>query len=412
MAHVPDDDHNVLLRRFGRLPAARPLLERLQGFEHDVFAVGGATRDLMLETVPRELDLVVESELDPLLSRVGASARQYGQFGTATFELDGFRYDIARARRETYSRPGALPTVKATSIEEDLGRRDFTVNAIALGVFGRRRGQLIAADRALDDLWSRTLRVLHDASFVDDPTRLLRLVMYASRLDFKIEPHTLGLAHAALHDGVLQTVSGARVGTELQRLATEPEPVVALQKLHELGIDALLAPDFGLADPAPARRALALLPRGSDRATVVLAAAGVEVSPGRLAQLLDRLAFKAAERDAIVAAATRARPLAATLRAVTRPSQIAAAIGSSRIETVALAGGFGAQDAAHLWLARLRFVTLEIDGDDLLAAGVGSGPPVGAGLRAALAAKLDGRAQGRDAELAEALKAASAASSH
>lgn len=403
-----NEDPEVLLERFRRLPAAAPLHERLASSPIDVYLVGGAVRDLMLGVQPRELDLLIESELEPFLAQLGAVSTLHDRFGTATFELDGFRYDVARTRRETYSRPGALPTVTAASLDDDLERRDFTVNALALAAFGPQRGLLVAPGSALGDVRSGTLRVLHTRSFQDDPTRLLRLALYANRLGFTIEAHTLALAQAALQDGSLATVSGTRIGAELRRLAAEADPVAALGTLHRLGIDAALAPRFGLRDPAPARCAFELLPAEGDRVALAIAAASVELGAPERAKLLEHWAFEAVQRDAIAAAAARARPLAAALLKATRPSEIAAAIGSSGIETVALAGGYGAREAAHRWLSQLRGVRLEIGGRDLVAAGVPSGPAIGQGLRAALAAKLDGNVQGRDAELAEALKVAGA----
>ncbi len=400
------NDPEILLARFGRLPAARRLLDRLSGATVAVYLVGGAVRDLMLELEPRELDLVIETELDSFIDRLGAGARIHDRFGTANVEVDGHGYDVARARSETYARPGALPTVAAAGLDEDLGRRDFTVNAIALGVAGPPRGELIALYPALDDLRDGTLRILHDQSFIDDPTRLLRLALYASRLGFTIEPRTRELARAAVGGRALETVSGPRIGADLRRLASEPDPVSAFETLRELGIDSALAPGFGLTDPAPARGALALLPTDGDRPTVVLAAAAIDLDGGRLAQLLDHWAFEKPRRDAIVAAASRARPLAEALRRARRPSEVAAAVDGAGIETVALAGAFGAQEGARRWLSELRHVELEIDGRDLLAAGVPSGPEIGIGLRAALAAKLNGETDGAEAELKRALAAA------
>jgi tRNA nucleotidyltransferase (CCA-adding enzyme) len=403
---VLDADPEILLERFGRLPAGRLLLERLRGAPSAVYLVGGAVRDLILQIEPRELDLVIETELDPLIELLGASGTLHDRFGTANLELDGHSYDVARARSETYSRPGALPTVAAADLDEDLWRRDFTVNAIALGVWGPPRGELIALYPALDDLRARMIRVLHDGSFIDDPTRLFRLALYSSRLRFTIEPHTFELARAAIAVGALETVSGPRIGAELRRLAAEPDPVSAVGALGPLGIDGALAAGFGLRDPEAARRALELLPPDGNPATVVLAAAAIDVGTAELGRALDEWAFERAQRDAIMAAAGRARPLAAALQGARTPSQVAAAVGGSGVETVALAGAFGAADAARRWLSDLRHVKLEIDGRDLLAAGVEAGPAVGEGLRAALAAKLDGHADGRAAELDQALRAA------
>jgi len=402
---VPGADQLLALVR--SLPSAVPLLERLPE-RPSVALVGGAVRDLLIGRTPAELDLVVEGDVAPVAALLGGAARQHDRFGTSTVTVNGFRYDIARARRESYARPGALPDVEPATLADDLGRRDFTVNTLAVTLNGTRPGELSGTPSALADLDARTLRVLHDRSFIDDPTRLLRLCRYASRLAFEIEPHTRELAAAAVRGQALRTVSGPRIGTELRLLAGEPDPVVALESLRELGLDRAIDPDFGLADPALAARAFALLPGERRRERLALALALLAVPGPRLEQLLDALAFTAADRDAILAAATGARPLAAALQSARRPSEIATAVGDAGPEQVALAGALGPADQARDWLERLRHVRLEIDGGDLLSAGVPEGPAVGAALRAALLAKLDGRAAGRDLELAQALRAAAA----
>ena len=332
----------------------------------------------------------------------------HDRFGTSTVELNGHNYDIARARQETYARPGALPDVTSATVTEDLLRRDFTVNAMAIALTGRSAGELRAAPLALEDLDAGQLRVLHERSFIDDPTRLLRLVRYAARLRFDVETQTLELVNAAILGHALRTVSGARIGTELRLLAREPDPVAAFETLRALSLDHEIDPDFGLDDPGSARAALEVAPAAAGRDRVVLAAASRAVAAPRLHSMLQALAFEADDRDAIVEAATRAEQLALSLAAARTPSEIAIAAQDSRPETVALAGALGAAEPARAWLEELRHVRLEIDGNDLVRAGVSQGPRIGAGLRAALLAKLDGRAVGREQELAEALRAASA----
>jgi tRNA nucleotidyltransferase (CCA-adding enzyme) len=398
----------VLLGRFSELPAAHPLLARL-GEAEGVYLVGGAVRDLLLGAAPLDLDLVIDGEPEAVAALLGPPDKVHDRFETRTVSLDGFTYDLARSRRETYGYPGALPTVEPAGIEEDLGRRDFTVNALALGLAGASRGRLLEAPHGREDIEARRLRVLHDRSFIDDPTRLLRLARYAGRLAFAVEDGTRALAQAAVAARAPDTVSGPRLGTELRLLAEQGDPLQGFRVLAELGIDEAIAPGLGIrqADRAElARRALALLSSDGAPADLVLAVATLDVPNAALAGLLDRLAFPAARRDRIVAAATRAQELAQRLGAAAEPSQIAAAIGSGPPELVALAGALGAEAPARRWLDDLRHVRLEIDGDDLLAAGLEPGPAVGAGLAAARAAKLDGRADGREAELAAALKGA------
>lgn len=401
-----------LISRVRALPGAAALFERL-GDEPGVHLVGGAVRDVLIDREPRELDLVVEGDPAPIAARLGGSIREHDRFGTSRVTVGGRTYDLARARRETYSRPGALPDVAPARLREDLLRRDFSVNAGAIALTGERAGELLALPSMLADLEAQQLRVLHDQSFTDDPTRLLRLARYASRLGFAVEPHTRALLDAALQDEALSTVSGARLGAELRLLAREPDPPAALAALRALGLDRPLGLDGGSQSVQLARRGLALLPDGERADRLALAAAMMggttrETASRALMTRLDELAFPAADRDVIVAAATGAPALASELGAATQPSAIAAAVGSSPPELVALAGALGPEAEARGWLQKLRHVRLEIDGCDLLAAGVARGPAVGRGLGAALADKLDGRVSGREQELARAVRAAAA----
>lgn len=187
--------------------------------EPDVYLVGGAVRDRLLGRTPKELDFVVEGDAIAVARRVAqrldADLTVHDRFGTATVRTPADAYDFTSARTETYERPGALPTVHlGATIEQDLARRDFTINAIARRVAD---GHEVAWPGARDDLRSGTLRVLHDRSFIDDPTRMLRLVRYAHRLGFEPDPHTAALVD---HD-LLQTVSQERVNREIRLLLAE-----------------------------------------------------------------------------------------------------------------------------------------------------------------------------------------------
>lgn len=389
-------------------PAARLVVARLGAdFTPPVWLVGGAVRDLLRGEAALDIDLVLDGPPAVVADRLGGAVRAYDRFGTATVELDGSTIDIARARREVYARPGALPAVEPAPLPEDLRRRDFTINAIALGLTGPIAGRLEAFPGAVEDLHAGRLRVLHQASFRDDPTRLLRLARYRGRLGFQVDPATRGLVDEAVAIGALRTVSGSRIGAELRLLARERDPLAAFLALRELGLAVALEPGFGLRDAAEARRALELLPADGRRDLLVIAASARGVAAERLSPWLDELAFPAGERAVVVAAAAGAEALARALSAAAGvPSAIAQAAGAAPVEAVALAGALGAERPAREWLDGLRHVRLAIDGDDLLAAGVPRGPAVGEGLRAALAAALDGRAPGRDEQLAEALRAA------
>ncbi len=374
------------------LPCGARVLDRF-GPADGVHLVGGAVRDLFLGRIPREIDLVIEGDADDAATRLGGALTTHDRFGTVLVIHGTCRYDIVRARRERYPAPGALPEVEPGSLEEDLGRRDVTVNAIALGL----DGAVTAVPGALEDLDAGRLRVLHDRSFVDDPTRLWRVARYAARLGFAVEPHTMTLAHAA--DPT--TVSGARMGNEVRLTLLEPDPTAAFEIAHSLNPG--LLPHGFITRPPQVSDALALLPPEGRRDLVVLAACSGGMGAAELLDWLHRLEFTAAERD-IVAAGSRPstwRPL----REARTPAQIARAARGAPVEIVALAGG----ENARRWLHELRHVRLEIDGRDLLAAGIPEGPEIGRRLQAALDRKLDGEVRdGREAELAAALAEESA----
>lgn len=387
----------------------RPEVARLVSIVRDgppTFIVGGTTRDLLLGRDPLDLDVVVDGPLSDIVQALGPPLRASAQFETATVMLGGLRCDLARSRSETYPRPGALPQVRPAPIDEDLRRRDFTVNAIAVAISGERTGALVSAPGALEDLDHGRLRVLHRLSFRDDPTRLLRMARYAARLRFAVDASTYALASAAASLGALQTVTAPRVGTELRLLAAEPDPVAAFTALAPYGLDAAIELGFGLDGREPAASALGLLGDGGDPGAVVLAVALLGIDRAGRADFLNRLGFDAARRELIVAITRTAPRLATRLRRARAASSVAAAVDGAPVEAVALAGALGATDNARRWIEQLRGVTPSIGGADLLAAGVPTGPAVGVGLRAALSAKLDGRVGDRAGELAEALRAA------
>ncbi len=407
---------DTLLDHVRELPGGRELLE-LAASREGVELVGGAVRDLTLGRTPRELDVVVATDAEGFARELARSLDAghvrgasisieptlHERFGTALLSAEGLRIDIATRRSESYPQPGALPQVAAGSAQQDLQRRDFTVNAIAIALGGADAGSTRAAPGALEDLRERRLRVLHDESFREDPTRLLRLARYAARLGFEVEPHTAQLVEQALAAGALQTVSGARIGSELRLALAEPGALEALAQMQRLGLLAAIDPELKL-DRALAERALSLLAGDGRDDLLVLASLAAPAAPSRerLAALLDWLEFPAGERDRAALAGSAARELAAQLARARRPSQIASAAGDEPLEAVALAGALSesAEGPATHWLRELRRVRLRIDGDDLIAAGMPEGPEIGRALQELLRARLDGElADERDAQL-------------
>jgi tRNA nucleotidyltransferase (CCA-adding enzyme) len=366
--------------------------------EPDVWVVGGAVRDALLGRPPGELDFVVVGDALGVArraaERLGGGVTVHARFRTATVHAAALTFDLVSARRESYLAPGALPDVAlGASLEEDLRRRDFTVNAMAVALAG---GELRAVGGARRDLVEGVLRVLHDASFLDDPTRLLRLARYGARLGFAAEAHTAALAGAAVAGGALETVTGTRLGRELRMLALEPQPAALLALgAHGLG-DALLGGAFA-PDAALVERAVALCPADGRADLVALAVAW----PGADAARLRHLAFPAHEREIVVAAAGAA---ALDDLAGLPPSAVAARLRVMAPEAVAAAGARGGAEIARRWLEQWRHVRPDLTGRDLLRAGL-RGPQVGRALEGATAALLDGRARTREQQLVAALEA-------
>jgi len=429
-------DGQTVLERLPDLPGGPELLD-LAAAREDVELVGGAARDLLLGRAPRELDVVVTGDSSSFAHALalrlsipagGDTAQRdpdgrsgiavHERFGTALVRWEAGRIDIASRRTESYPAPGALPDVRAGTTEEDLRRRDFTVNAIAVLLGGSRKGRLSTVPHAREDLAAGRLRVLHERSFLDDPTRLLRLARYLARLGFEPEQRTAELAGAALDAGALTSVSGARIGTELRLALNEPDPVAALVTMDELGVMAALHPQLRLPERV-ARGALSLLAADGRGDLLLLGALLLSViaSSGEDAQqvvlgLLDELKFTASDRDRAIRAAVLAPDLVQELQDAYTPSLLREAVHAATLEAVALAGSLAEEQGltkatanARRWLQALRHVRLQITGDDLLAAGVPAGPEIGQRLELALRRKLDGElAEGREAELRAAVE--------
>jgi tRNA nucleotidyltransferase (CCA-adding enzyme) len=297
--------------------------------------------------------------------------------------------------------------VTQTSLTDDLRRRDFTVNAMAIGLTGDDVGHLYDPHGGLGDLEARTIRVMHDRSFLDDPTRLLRAVRYATRLGLALDPETERLAREAVAGDALATVSGARIRDELMDLLRETDTPAGVELLRDLEIHTALHPEL---DPDPdlvASAGLGAAAIGADRGVSALAAM-VESAPEALDLWLADLGLLAEERDAASRAARVSDRIAQALREREHtPSELRALLAREPAEALALALALHAPSEPILrWVTDLRDVGLEISGDDLLAAGVPEGPAVGRALEETLRRKLDGLVSGREEELETALQLA------
>ncbi len=205
------------------------------------YLVGGPVRDLALKHPSLDLDVVIEGAGMRLATAFaakhdGAKVTRYPAFQTATVTLsDGRLVDFATARKETYARPGAFPQVTAAKIKDDLFRRDFTVNAMAIALDPAREGELVDPFSGMKDLADKKVRILHNKSFTDDPTRILRAARFAARLKFDLEPKTLKTLHAAINAKALDSITPQRYLKEFKKIIKEPNSAAAGKYLASWG---------------------------------------------------------------------------------------------------------------------------------------------------------------------------------
>ncbi len=389
----------ALLRSLGEVARARGVR---------AYIVGGVVRDLLLGVPTSDLDVVVEDRAEAFaaaaLEALGGSYKTYARFGTALFlPGDGTRVDIATARSETYASPGALPNVDPGTIGEDLVRRDFTINAMAASILAEDEGRLIDEHGGLEDLRDGTLRVLHDRSFLDDPTRLLRAVRFQARFGFAIEPLTDRLLESATASRALDTVTGERIMNEINLIVAENRPEPALLTLVDRGltaaIEACWRPERGRV--ASLLDALDGAPEHGRRALIL--ALLEPVRPACRDRVADRLRagrrLRAAIRDLVLFDDVSAEALASA-----RPprSEVHRLLRGHSTDVLALAvardPGGAVASMVRLYLEELAGVEIALSGADLIELGFQEGEKLGRALDALRRARLDGFAASREDE--------------
>lgn len=377
------------------------------------FLVGGLVRDVLrgAPADPRDLDVVVEGD-GPALARAvaaalgapGSAVVEHERFGTASIGLPDARIDVATARSERYERPGALPRVMPASIAQDLGRRDFTVNAMAVEIGSGEYGLLDPLGGRCD-LRRRRLRVLHPLSFVEDPTRIFRAARYAARLGFRLDRWTARAQALALGLGAYPALSGQRLAAELDLVLADARPGAALRRLGASGALRLLDPRYRYTRATGARVARL------GAALTWAQAHGVRVAPlelGLAALLADQpreVLAGALERLGIVG-----EPRARIERALTPlPGPLGAGTPSERARRLRGLDDLGLawrwlegveREVLDWYVAGARSVRPALRGEDVLALGVPPGPAVARVLEELRDARLDGRVADRDAEAA------------
>lgn len=368
--------------------------------EIQLFLVGGLVRDIILgdpanSSMPLDIDLAVDGDLTRLHAELAAGANAqptlHDRFGTASASLpDGTQIDVARTRSERYPSPGALPIVSPASIEVDLARRDFTVNAVALPLTGNHRGEMFDPHRGLTDLRSRLIRTLHQASFRDDPTRLVRAARYAARIGGVIERRTLADARRDRHH--LGALSPERFGDAWRLLLTEQHPCPALEIARRLKI-----PQSRDARWVVARSTLA----AADDPEQFWAAVGLLYRDQDIVDWLPRSVGMQRRERLALRAGTKLRQERRRIAGMRRASRVAESLG--RFPEVALLAGerlwSGTSGSAiSHYLERQASVQSPISAERIMELGIDQGPAVGEWLRRVDAAIWDGELDPGDPE--------------
>ncbi len=381
--------------------------------------VGGFVRDMLLQRENLDVDVVVEGDgvafADAASERLGGRVVAHRRFQTAVLVLPGGRHiDVASARTEYYTRPGALPTVERSSLRQDLLRRDFSINAMAATLNPPAFGAIADPFGGLRDLEEGRVRVLHSLSFVEDPTRVFRAARFERRYGFRLEPSTEALARQCVEMGLLEEVSGARVREELMEILEEADVVSPLRRLADLGALGAVMPEG-----APTARVLDEI--GTvDASYLALEDEWDDGAPDRRVCLLMPMCAhverRSAERwarwmrlrrDIIESVAYLAEHRGPTLEVLSgrremRPSRLYRLLEPfaphSLVYLYAVADGV-ARDRVERFVIRLRRVEPEVTGEDLIGMGLEPGPAFSDILDRARDDRLDGKAVGRDAEL-------------
>ncbi len=391
----------ALLRKLGEIAHARGV---------GAYVVGGVVRDILLGSDAGDLDIVVEERAQDFVEaatrEIGGTYKLYARFGTALLlPGGGVKVDVATARSETYAAPGALPDVEPGTITEDLVRRDFTLNAMAASILPGDFGHLIDEHHGREDLRGGVLRVLHEGSFTDDPTRVLRAVRFQARFGFSIEPATETLLHEAARSGALDTVSGERIMNELTLMVAETDPRPALLQLLAWNLTAAICPCWTPDVPSVERLLAGLGPRADGQRMTPLLALFALVGPACRESVMDRLRAGRLLREAVT---DLERYESHTARALAsendlKRSEVHDLLRGHTLEVLELATAEDpagrAAERVSLYTGELSDVRTLLSGADLIALGFTEGLEVGRMLDDLRRARLDGLATTRDDEM-------------
>jgi tRNA nucleotidyltransferase (CCA-adding enzyme) len=412
---------NLMVEQLGRplIVLLRTIGEVAQRHRMRVYAVGGFVRDLMLRIKNLDLDLVVEGDgiafARHLAKELHGELRTHKKFNTALVKLpNGQKVDIATARLEYYDYPAAMPTVELSSLKLDLYRRDFTINAMAVHLNPDTFGTLADFFNCQNDLKDRKIRVLHNLSFVEDPTRIFRAIRFEQRMGFAIGQHTERLIKNAVKMELFDRFFGYRFFGELKLILSEENPLPAIRRLDSFGLLKFLHPKLVLHPRQEAileeiGRALAwhkllFLDEPCRQWIVYLLALMASLQAKELLEFCQRFEVPVRYRQLLLEEKVETRRVATVLRRAVpaKSSELYRLLDNCHQEGLLLLMGLvrkkSAKKAISLYVTDLRQAKTALTGDDLKAMGYPTGPVYGEMLRQLLDARLDSLVRNREEE--------------
>jgi tRNA nucleotidyltransferase (CCA-adding enzyme) len=402
-----------LAEELAKLERLTPVFEAVAALSEayeGVYLVGGTVRDILLGERGFDVDIAVEGDAialaQALADALGGRVRAHEKFGTAVVVYgDGERVDVVTARTEFYDAPAALPAVEHASIREDLFRRDFTINAMAVSLKGDDYGRLVDPFGGRVDLEQKRIRVLHNLSFIDDPTRIFRAIRYENRYGFRMDEHSLRLAHGCIEMGLVGDLSSARLRDELVALLEEGQVEHSILRLAELGADKAIHPHLAADEEAVTLLArLRALAQQYEVAVPAwrlgLIALARKLPPDEVYGWLQRLKVRRRDAEQIAAAVTVGPRIVERLRdRDVEPAEIVALADRYAPDAPLFALALDDLEPLHAYFRGLRDVRLEVTGSDLAELGLGESPRVGEILAELRRRKLNGELDGRESEL-------------
>jgi tRNA nucleotidyltransferase (CCA-adding enzyme) len=375
-----------------------------------VYLVGGTVRDILLGEPNFDVDIAVEGdaiELGRALAReLDGRLKAHRKFGTAVVLYgDGDRVDLVTARTEFYDAPAALPAVEHATIREDLFRRDFTINAMAVSLKGEDFGGLVDPFSGRRDLETGTVRVLHNLSFIDDPTRIFRAIRYENRYGFRMEDHTARLARGCIEMGLVGDLSSARLRDELVALLEEGDVRHSILRLRDLGAERAIHPHLAADEETIGiRERLVRLNEEFGLGVPVwrlgISALARRLPPDEVYEWLQRLKVRRRDAERIATAVTVGPRLVERVQgADLGPAEIVALVEPFAPDAPLFALALADLEPLRAYFADLRRVRLEISGTDVQRLGVGESPRIGEILAEVRRRKLNGELDGRESEL-------------